>query len=241
MNAGGLNPHGARDAVARAFKEKGYKAKIAVVTGDSISERIDELQSGGETLAHLDTGADIATVRDKIVFANAYLGAAPIAEALAQGADIVITGRVADAALSLGPIMHELGWRWDDWEKLAQGLTVGHLLECSGQATGGNFGSAGEWAKVQNFVGLGYPIAEVSEDGTAVVTNAPRDGLSSLEKDLRSAKGTKTDRAKAVGTLVAKRAKAAGIDRVVFDRAGFRYHGRVKSLAEAAREAGLDF
>ena len=106
-----------------------------------------EKLSHHETLAHLDTGADIATVRDKIVFANAYLGAAPIAEALAQGADIVITGRVADAALSLGPLMHELGWRWDDWEKLAQGLTVGHLLECSGQATGGNFGSAGEWAK----------------------------------------------------------------------------------------------
>src|SRR3954451_4120492 len=176
MNAGGLNPHGAREAVACAFKEKGYKAKIAVVTGDSISDRIDELHADGETLAHMDTGADIATVRDKIVFANAYLGAAPIAEALAQGADIVITGRVADAALSLGPIMHELGWRWDDWEKLAQGLTVGHLLECSGQATGGNFGSAGEWAKVQNFIDLGYPIAEVSEDGAAVLTKAPGTG-----------------------------------------------------------------
>ena len=143
MNAGGLNPHGAREAIARAFKEKGFKAKIAVVTGDSISDRIDELQAGGETLRHMDTGADI-----------------------------VITGRVADAALSLGPIMHELNWRWDDWEKLAQGLTVGHLLECSGQASGGNFGSAGEWAKVQNFLHLGYPIAEVSEDGSALLTKA---------------------------------------------------------------------
>src|SRR4029077_19988132 len=133
LNAGGLNPHGAREAVARAFREKGFKAKIAVVTGDSISDRIVELQAGGETLANMDTGADIAGVRDKIVFANAYLGAAPIAQALSQGADIVITGRVADAALSLGPLMHEFGWRWDDWEKLAQGLTVGHLLECSGQ------------------------------------------------------------------------------------------------------------
>jgi hypothetical protein len=95
---------------------------------------------------------------------------------LAQGADIVITGRVADAALSLGPLMHELGWRWDDWEKLAQGLTVGHLLECSGQASGGNFGSAGDWAKIQNFLHLGYPIAEVSEDGTALLTKAPGTG-----------------------------------------------------------------
>ena len=82
-----------------------------------------------------------------------------VPDALAQGADIVITGRVADAALSLGPLMHELNWRWDDWDRLAQGLTVGHLLECSGQASGGNFGSAGEWAKVQNFLHLGYPIA----------------------------------------------------------------------------------
>ena len=176
MNAGGLNPQGAREAVAKAFREKGFKAKIAVVTGDSISDRIDELQAGGETLANIDTGADIQAVRDKIVFANAYLGAAPIAQALGEGADIVITGRVADAALSLGPLMHELNWRWDDWEKLAQGVTVGHLLECSGQASGGNFGSAGEWAKVQNFLHLGYPIAEVSEDGSALLTKAPGTG-----------------------------------------------------------------
>jgi hypothetical protein len=176
LNAGGLNPHGAREAVARAFREKGFKAKIAVVTGDSISERIDQLQASGEPLANMDTGADIASVRDRIVFANAYLGAKPIAEALAQGADIVITGRVADAALSLGPLMHELGWRWDDWDRLAQGLTVGHLLECSGQASGGNFGSAGEWAKVQNFLHLGYPIAEVNQDGTALLTKAPGTG-----------------------------------------------------------------
>jgi hypothetical protein len=176
MNAGGLNPHGAREAVAKAFRENGFKAKIAVVTGDSISDRIDALQASGETLANMDTGADIASVRDRIVFANAYLGAKPIAEALAQGADIVITGRVADAALSLGPLMHELGWRWDDWDRLAQGLTVGHLLECSGQASGGNFGSAGDWAKIQNYLHLGYPIAEVSEDGSALLTKAPGTG-----------------------------------------------------------------
>jgi len=176
MNAGGLNPHGAREAVARAFREKGFKAKIAVVMGDSIFERIDELQTGGEPLAHMDTGADIGSVRERLLFANAYLGAAPIAEALSRGADIVITGRVADAALSLGPLMHEFAWRWDDWDRLAQGLTVGHLLECSGQASGGNFGSAGEWAKVQNFLHLGYPIAEVTEDGGVLMTKAPGTG-----------------------------------------------------------------
>src|ERR1044072_6250733 len=120
LNAGGLNAHRAREAVARAFREKGFKAKIAVVTGDSISDRIDELQASGETLANMDTGAEIGAVRDKLLFANASLGAAPIAQALAQGADIVINGRVADAALSLGPLMHELDWRWDDWDRLPQ-------------------------------------------------------------------------------------------------------------------------
>src|SRR5256885_15064478 len=151
-------------------------APVSMWRSVSISDRIDELQAGGETLAHMDTGADIASVRNRLLFANAYLGAAPIAEALAQGADIVITGRVADAALSLGPIMHELNWRWDDWEKLAQGLTVGHLLECSGQASGGNFGSAGEWAKVQNFLHLGYPIRAARRDAKRASPKAPRSG-----------------------------------------------------------------
>src|SRR5256885_7991796 len=151
-------------------------APVSMWRSVSISDRMDELQAGGETLRHMDTGADIGSVRGRLLFANAYLGAAPIAQALSDGADIVITGRVADAALSLGPIMHELDWRWDDWEKLAQGLTVGHLLECSGQASGGNFGSAGEWAKMQNFLHLGYPIAEVSADGTALLTKAPGTG-----------------------------------------------------------------
>ncbi len=176
LNAGGLNPQGAREAIARAFHGRGWKAKIATVSGDSVAERIDELRAAGERLAHMDSGADIATVRQRLLFASAYLGAQPIAEALARGADIVLTGRVADAALSLGPIMHELGWNWDDWNRLAAGLTVGHLLECSGQGSGGNFGSAGEWAKVPDYAHLGYPIAEVYQDGSALLTKAPGTG-----------------------------------------------------------------
>ena len=176
LNAGGLNPEGARNALAAAFRARGWTAKIAIVTGDSVTTRIDELRAAGETLAHLDSGADIAGVRDRLLFANAYLGAQPIAEALAQGADIVLTGRVADAALFLGPLAFEFGWRWDDWERLAQGLTVGHLLECSGQASGGNFGSAGDWQSIPDFLHLGYAIAEVSEDGTSVITKAPGTG-----------------------------------------------------------------
>src|SRR5262245_40043610 len=144
LNAGGLNPQGAREAIARLFHAKGWKARIATVTGDAVLERVDELQRAGETLVHMDTGADIASVRERMLFANAYLGAQPIAEALARGADIVLTGRIADAALTLGPLAHEFGWRWDDGDRLAAGLTLGHLLECSGQGSGGNFGSAGE-------------------------------------------------------------------------------------------------
>ena len=176
LNAGGLNPQGAREAIARAFRAKGWKAKIATVSGDSVLERIDELRAAGEALAHMDTGTDIAPLRERMLFANAYLGAQPIAEALAQGADIVLTGRVADAALTLGPLAHEFGWRWDDWDRMAAGLTLGHLLECSGQGSGGNFGSAGEWAKVPDYAHLGYPIAEVSEDGTALFTKPPDTG-----------------------------------------------------------------
>jgi hypothetical protein len=176
LNAGGLDPLAARAALAADFSAKGWAARIAAVTGDSVIDRIDELRAAGEPLAHLDTGADIAPVRGRLVFANAYLGAKPIADALAQGADIVLTGRVADAALFLGPLVHEFGWAWDDWQRLAQGLTVGHLLECSGQATGGNFGAAGTWAQIPDLGHIGYPIAEVSEDGTAVITKAPGTG-----------------------------------------------------------------
>ena len=176
LNAGGLNPQGAREAIAKTFREKGWKAKIATISGDSVSGRIDELRGTGEPLAHMDTGADIASVRERLLFANAYLGAQPIAEALAKGADIVLTGRVADAALTLGPLAHEFGWRWDAWERMAAGLALGHLLECSGQGSGGNFGSAGEWAKIPDYAHLGYPIAEVSEDGSALLTKPPGTG-----------------------------------------------------------------
>jgi hypothetical protein len=181
LNAGGLNPRGAGEALRAAFKAKGWTARIAVVTGDALLDRIDALRAGGEALAHLDTGADIDAVRERLVFANAYLGAAPIVQALAQGADIVITGRVADAALFLAPLVHEFGWPLQPsdaagWSRLAQGLCVGHLLECSGQGAGGNFGAQGAWQQVPDLAHIGYPIAEVFENGSAVITKAPGTG-----------------------------------------------------------------
>lgn len=180
-NAGGLNPAGAGAAVRAAFAAKGWQARVAVVTGDDVLPQLDELAP-----AHLFDGRSFDAVRERMVFANAYLGARPIVDALAQGADIVITGRVADAALFLAPLVHEFGWRLGDeagpaltqaeLDRLAQGLAVGHLLECSGQGSGGNFGSAQAWQDIPDLAHIGYPIAEVSEDGAALITKAPGTG-----------------------------------------------------------------
>ena len=180
LNAGGLNPVGARGALMELFRKKGWHARIAVVTGDDVLGRLDSLQQAGEALDHMDSGQPLSTVRERMVFANAYLGAAPLVQALRDGADIVLAGRVADAALFLAPLVHEFGWTLDartpaEWNRLAQGLAVGHLLECSGQGSGGNFGGL-DWQEIPDLGHIGYPIAEVSEDGTAVITKAPGTG-----------------------------------------------------------------
>ena len=181
-NAGGLNPHGAAQAVLAAFAAKGFTARVAVVTGDDVLPQLLDASTPASERAHLFTGEPVASVRERLVFANAYLGAAPIVQALDAGADIVITGRVADAALFLGPLVHSLGWTLTgateprDLDRLAQGLTVGHLLECSGQGSGGNFGSQGAWQGIPDLAHIGFPVAEVWEDGTALITKAPGTG-----------------------------------------------------------------
>lgn len=177
LNAGGLNPMAAREVLLAALKKSGVHLKVGVVLGDSVLERLDELQAMGVSLAHMDTGEQISTVRDRLLFASAYLGARPLVEALDAGADIVLTGRVADAALFLAPMVHELGWKWDEWDKLAQGIVVGHLMECSGQATGGNFGGDERyWKAMPDLAHIGYPITEVVENGDALITKAPGTG-----------------------------------------------------------------
>jgi hypothetical protein len=181
-NAGGLNPQGAAQALLAAFAAKGWRARVAVVSGDDVLPRLLDVATPAGALAHLFTGEPLAGVRERLVFGNAYLGAQPIVQALDAGADIVITGRVADAALFLGPLVHSLGWTLAgatearDLDRLAQGLTVGHLLECSGQGSGGNFGSQGAWQAIPDLAHIGYPIAEVWEDGTALITKAPGTG-----------------------------------------------------------------
>jgi hypothetical protein len=176
-NGGGMNPLAARDAVVGIAQKLGLSGlKIAVVTGDDILARLDELLAKGYPLTNMDTGENLAgnAVLERVVNANAYLGADVICRALDSGADVVITGRVTDSALFLGPLLHEFGWARDDWNLLAKGIVCGHLLECAGQVVGGNH--AGGWRDVPEPENLGYPVAEVSSDGTFVITKTPNSG-----------------------------------------------------------------
>ena len=174
-NGGGINPQGAKDEIIRVAKELGITdLKIAVITGDDIFDRLDELQENGISLKNYDTNEDLSKVRDKLLFANVYTGSQAIAEALRQGADIVLSGRTTDTAAYLGPLMYEFGWGAEEWDKLASGILVGHLLECSGQGAGGNF--SGDWYNIEDFANIGYPIAEVNEDGSFIVTKAEGSG-----------------------------------------------------------------
>src|SRR5205085_5740621 len=135
--------------------------------------RLDELLGKGHRLANLDTGKPLASIRDRLVSANVYLGARPIALALRQGASVVITGRVADASLTLAPAVHELGWSWTDWDRLCAGTVAGHLIECGAQATGGLWCN---WQDAPDLANVGYPIAEVEKDGTVRITKPPKTG-----------------------------------------------------------------
>lgn len=177
-NGGGMNPLAAAQAIAAIARKAGLHGfKIAVVTGDDIASRLDELLAKGHTFTNMDTGQTLieqTEVRNRVVNVNAYLGADTVCRALETGADVVITGRVTDSALFLGPLLYEFDWQPDDWNTLAQGIVCGHLLECAGQVTGGNF--AGGWRDVPNLDNLGYPIANVSADGSFVLTKTPDSG-----------------------------------------------------------------
>ncbi len=175
-NAGGVNPHACKDALLQVLQKHGLEGvKIAVVEGDDVMHRLDELIDAGETLANMDTGEPLSVVRDKVSSANVYLGAFPIAEALAQGAQIVLTGRGTDPGLVLGPLIHEFGWSESDFDRLASGTVAGHILECGAQCTGGNYT---DWRAVDNLAMVGYPIVIAKPDGTFTVTK--HDGTGGL-------------------------------------------------------------
>ncbi|PIC97912.1 acyclic terpene utilization AtuA family protein [Sporosarcina sp. P29] len=174
-NAGGVNPLGAQKEIIRVAKELEMDdLKVAVVTGDNIFDQMDSLLSKGVQFDHMETGESISEVQAKLMFANAYLGSMPIVEALKQGADIVVTGRTTDTAQFLAPLIYEYGWSEDDWDRLASGIFMGHLLECSAQSTGGNF--SGDWDQIEGMEKIGYPIAEMSDSGDFIITKVEERG-----------------------------------------------------------------
>lgn len=163
-NAGGINPQAAANALRKIAEHQGIPLKISVVEGDDLLPQLDALREADvRELAH---GTPLP---QRVLAMNAYLGAFPIAKALDDGADVVITGRVVDSALILGPLIHEFGWRRDELDKLAQGSLAGHLLECGPQSTGGLMT---DWQNVESWVNIGYPIAECLADGSFVLTKA---------------------------------------------------------------------
>lgn len=167
-NAGGINPDSCKDKIIQILEEQNIEGlTVAVVDGDNILEDIDRLVDQDHPLLNIDTGEPITTVQDRLTSANIYFGCAPIIEALQQGADIVITGRVIDAGLILAPMAYEFGWEPDDYNKMASGIIAGHVIECGAQASGGNFT---DWRQVGRFADIGFPIVEAYADGSFVVT-----------------------------------------------------------------------
>jgi hypothetical protein len=175
-NAGGLNPEACARRCGEILTGAGHEQRvIGVVTGDDILAAIPQWVREGVNLDNLETGEPIATVADRLVSANVYLGARPIAEALSGGAVIVLTGRVADASLTLGPACAHFGWAWNDWNRLAGASAAGHIIECGAQATGGLWH---RWDLIDDLVNVGYPIAELAADGSCVITKPePSGGL----------------------------------------------------------------
>jgi len=169
-NAGGVNPVGCAEAVRDVARELGLagRVRIGTVTGDDIMGRLDEFLGRGIELRNMDTGEPLSKVRDAIQSANVYLGAWPMVEALNGGAQVVITGRATDTGLTLAPVIHEFGWRADDWDRLSAGTIAGHIIECGAQASGGN--CQYDWQSIPDLANVGFPIVEAAPDGTFVVT-----------------------------------------------------------------------
>lgn len=170
-NMGAANLAAAAERVVALARARGlYGVKVAAVLGDDV---LGQVTAGNGTV--METGEPLSHYADRMVSANAYLGAEPLVEALRQEAQLIITGRVADPALFLAPLVFEFNWRWDDYPRLGQGSVVGHLLECAGQLTGGYFADPG-FKEVPRLWELGFPIAEVNPDGEAVITKPPGSG-----------------------------------------------------------------
>jgi hypothetical protein len=169
-NAGGVNPEGCRDAVLEQAREAGLggQARVGVVTGDDLLARLPDLIARGHELRNMETDRPLSDVLDRVQSANAYIGARPIVQALAERAHVVITGRSTDTALTYAPMIHEFGWSESDHDRIAAGIVAGHINECGAQASGGN--CLVDWESIPDLANVGYPIIEASPDGTFIVT-----------------------------------------------------------------------
>ena len=169
-NAGGVNVQGCAEALRGAAKDLRLsgKFKIGMITGDDILPRLDEFLEKGVEINNMDTGESLASIRDKVQSANVYLGAQPLVEALDRGAQIVIGGRLTDTGLTLAPLMHEFGWAFEDWDKIAAGTIAGHIIECGAQCSGGN--CQYDWKNIPDLATVGFPIVEAYPNGEFVVT-----------------------------------------------------------------------
>jgi hypothetical protein len=172
-NAGGINPGACARAIEEVMARKGVRLPVAIVDGDDLMPDLARLAEEGVPFAHLETGEPLGDRLSRVNAANAYIGAKPIVAALEKGARIVVTGRTYDAASVVAPMVYELGWRWDDFDKVAAALLAGHIIECGAQATGGNYSL---WEHVPSYTEMGFPIVEASADGSFVVTKHPRTG-----------------------------------------------------------------
>ncbi|MGI8555158.1 MAG: acyclic terpene utilization AtuA family protein, partial [Pyrinomonadaceae bacterium] len=175
-NAGGVNVEGCAGAVREVARDLGLsgKLKIGVVTGDDILPRLDEFLESGVAITNMDTGESLASIRDKVQSANVYLGAKPLVDALNQGAQIVIGGRLTDTGLTLAPLMHEFGWTFEDWDKIAAGTIAGHIIECGAQCSGGN--CQYDWQNIPDLANVGFPIVEAFPNGEFVITKHENTG-----------------------------------------------------------------
>lgn len=172
-NAGGLNPKGLAAELAEMAQKLGLNPRIAYIEGDDLMPRLKDLQEAGEAFTHMDRGMSLADSGSFPITANAYLGCWGIVKALEEGADIVVGGRIADAALVMGPAAWKYGWKRTDWDRLAGAAVAGHVIECGAQATGGNYSF---FEEVPSFQNVGFPIAELHPDGSSVITKHPGTG-----------------------------------------------------------------
>lgn len=175
-NAGGVNVKGCADALREVAKDLGLsgKFKIGMITGDDILPRLDEFLEKGVAITNMETGESLAAIRDKVQSANVYLGAQPLVEALDKGANIVIGGRLTDTGLTLAPLMHEFGWTFEDWDRVAAGTIAGHIIECGGQCSGGN--CQYDWQNIPDLADIGFPIVEATANGEFVITKHENTG-----------------------------------------------------------------